>query len=515
MLELRVIKSPTGAGQVYEVPSDQSLVLGRAEDCDIRLNSTGISKKHCMITPLSGSRLEIEDLGSSNGTYVNGLLVKRHIMQPGDTLSVHSFVLQLKHRVPVAEEVKKSTVDTAFRNVGEEAIDTSGLRQETPLGEKVNIWLEGNVYPLADQLSSTLDVRMLFTIFLVLWTVIISALSLQPFKELANETARSESIEVARLYARQLVRLNQGAVIEQRFNELTIAIDSRRGQTPGVLDAMILNSENGTYMAPAEKLGQSIPPDSPYGYYARLAASKDGEYVGYNEDEGLAFVGVPIKIGTSEGNKTVATAVVVFSYLQGQLSFKQMLDQVVNSLLIGLVISWVFIAFLYRWTDGSLSRAAKSIEAALKSGYTTVSLPIRWPALTSLLQETSYALTKAQEGDAAGGGGGPDSGDWAVASVNNTLGAAAAFNTDLTVIAWNGAMAKIIGIQESLAVGSDISQASRDVAFETAIREMSAESQTMPWKNVQRAIEFSGRDYTLQMVCGFGAYLVNIDLEAA
>jgi hypothetical protein len=514
MLELRVIKSPVGAGQIYEVPVDQSLVLGRADDCDIKLSSTGISKKHCMITPLSGSRLEIEDLGSSNGTYVNGLLIKRHIMQPGDTLSVHNFVLQLKHRVPVAEEIKKSTVDTSFRNVGEESIDTSGLRQETPITEKINIWLEGNVYPLADQLSSALDVRLLLGVFLIVWTVLIASLSLQPFKNLANETARSESIEVARLYARQIVRLNQQAIIEQRFNELSVSIDSRRGQTPGVLDAMVLNSENGTYLAPVEKLGQSISPDSPYGYYARIAASKDGEYVGYDETEGLAYVGVPIKVGTTEGNKTVATAVVVFSYIQGQLTFKQMLDQIVNSLLIGLVVAWVFIAFLYRWTDGSLMRAARSIEAALKSQYTTVSLPIRWPALSALLQETSYALTKAQEGEAGASGGGLDSGDWAVAAVNNTKGASAAFNPELTVIAWNSAMAAVIGIQESLAVGSDISQASRDMAFEAAIREMSAEANSMPWKNVERAIEFSGRDYVIHMVCGFGAYLVNIDLEA-
>jgi len=62
-------------------------------------------------------------------------------------------------------------------------------------------------------------------------------------------------------------------------------------------------------------------------------------------------------------------------------------------------------------------------------------------------------------------------------------------------------------------VGSDISQASRDVAFETAIRELAADCATAPWQARTKNIEFGGRFYRMSMVGGLGAFSVNADPE--
>lgn len=509
MLELKVIKSPNGQFENFEIPSGRSLVIGRAEDCGIRLSSSGISKKHCVITPISLTRVEVEDLGSSNGTYINGLLIKKHIMQPGDTLSVHSFVLQLSKRAPdVGVSSAEGALNNTFMN-SDESIESFGIQKKQSFGDKLGDWLEENVYPSADKLSTKMDVRLLCFIALAIWTLVVTGLSLSPFKTLANERTRGESIQVARLYARQIVNVNQRAVIEQRYKDLAADLDARRGETPGVLNAKILDVVNAQILAPVEQLGQPVG-----GFYDQVALSKDSEYVSIDESNGHAYVSLPIKVGTSEGNRTVAAVIVQYSYVDGQFTLANLVEQIVNSVLYALVISGIFLIFIYRWTDGSLLRTARATEVALRESKGSISTPVQWPSLQKVIQEIGFSLTKALEADGEGGGfAGNAQPSWAIASVANTKRAGAAFDANLTVLAWNKAMATLVGIQEAMAVGSDISQASRDVAFETAIRELAADCATAAWLPRVKSIEFGGRFYRISMVGGLGAFAVNIDQE--
>jgi pSer/pThr/pTyr-binding forkhead associated (FHA) protein len=64
---LRLTSGP-GAGQTFEV--DRELVLGR-ERVDVLLDDPEISRRHAIIRPVERG-VSVEDLGSTNGTYVNG-----------------------------------------------------------------------------------------------------------------------------------------------------------------------------------------------------------------------------------------------------------------------------------------------------------------------------------------------------------------------------------------------------------------------------------------------------------
>ncbi len=73
-------------GQTIEVTKDMTLV-GRKEDCDIRLDHKSISKHHCVLVKTDGLLL-LRDLGSTNGTRVNGQRVRRAALLPNDQLAV-------------------------------------------------------------------------------------------------------------------------------------------------------------------------------------------------------------------------------------------------------------------------------------------------------------------------------------------------------------------------------------------------------------------------------------------
>ena len=70
--------------------------IGRREDCDLRIPVGDVSRKHCRLV-LSADNIRVQDLGSSNGTYVNGSKVQDAFLNPGDTVSVGpvNFVVQI------------------------------------------------------------------------------------------------------------------------------------------------------------------------------------------------------------------------------------------------------------------------------------------------------------------------------------------------------------------------------------------------------------------------------------
>src|SRR4051794_11990120 len=66
------------------------VVVGRKEDCDIRLEHKSVSKLHCVIVRTDGLLL-LRDLGSTNGTRVNGTRVRRAALLPNDALTIAHF----------------------------------------------------------------------------------------------------------------------------------------------------------------------------------------------------------------------------------------------------------------------------------------------------------------------------------------------------------------------------------------------------------------------------------------
>jgi pSer/pThr/pTyr-binding forkhead associated (FHA) protein len=87
-------------------------VIGRREDCDLRIPLGDVSRKHCRVI-VDGETIRCEDLGSSNGTFRNGERVQQSELSPGDTLQVGPvvFVLQVDGH-PADDELTPVTVQS-------------------------------------------------------------------------------------------------------------------------------------------------------------------------------------------------------------------------------------------------------------------------------------------------------------------------------------------------------------------------------------------------------------------
>lgn len=76
-------------GRAHSLAVDRVLRLGREETCDFVVNSARASRHHCEITPL-GAAASLRDLGSTNGTRVNGVELDSdpRVLVDGDILDV-------------------------------------------------------------------------------------------------------------------------------------------------------------------------------------------------------------------------------------------------------------------------------------------------------------------------------------------------------------------------------------------------------------------------------------------
>lgn len=78
----------TSDGEQRSFAVSRARIIGREEDCDLRVPVAEVSREHCRVEPNSSGGLSVEDLGSSNGTYINGLQIEEAEMVPGDVMKV-------------------------------------------------------------------------------------------------------------------------------------------------------------------------------------------------------------------------------------------------------------------------------------------------------------------------------------------------------------------------------------------------------------------------------------------
>src|SRR5690606_27346493 len=145
-LALRFI---SGKYQGGEFPLDefQEIVIGRSSDLDMVLVEEMVSRRHAKIS-LQGGVVSIEDMGSTNGTFVNGEKVQQATLQEGDRVLIGTSILKLvsipndpsSSRRPDAVANRRVTLPRSSPPTASEAPRMSGSLEEIPLPDLMQLF---------------------------------------------------------------------------------------------------------------------------------------------------------------------------------------------------------------------------------------------------------------------------------------------------------------------------------------------------------------------------------------
>lgn len=113
-------------GQRKDLPVSKKLtVLGRGENCEVRIPLENVSRRHCEIS-LVGAELKVKDLASSNGTYVNNRRINECSLGAGDRLVVGPvvFTVQIDGQPGAIEPIKtRGEKEAQAKVAGEEVVE--------------------------------------------------------------------------------------------------------------------------------------------------------------------------------------------------------------------------------------------------------------------------------------------------------------------------------------------------------------------------------------------------------
>jgi pSer/pThr/pTyr-binding forkhead associated (FHA) protein len=129
------VMMPMGGGDPIPLRKT-TIIIGRRASCDVCLDYTNVSGKHCELRLIHGV-WHVRDLGSTNGTTINGASIPSdHVLMPDDEFGVagHLFHLEYEPSGPEAMHRTKEVID-------EEVLET---RKKTSLLELAGLDTDGD-----------------------------------------------------------------------------------------------------------------------------------------------------------------------------------------------------------------------------------------------------------------------------------------------------------------------------------------------------------------------------------
>ena len=137
---LRFISGKYQGGE-FPVVAEKQILVGRSSDLDMVLVEDMVSRKHAKIA-MQADQIWIEDLGSTNGTFVNGEKIKRARLKEGDRVLIGTSILKLIAGDAPREnmDAKRELENVAAQRRTSQARTMSGSIEEVPLPDLLQLF---------------------------------------------------------------------------------------------------------------------------------------------------------------------------------------------------------------------------------------------------------------------------------------------------------------------------------------------------------------------------------------
>jgi len=438
MLLIKILSGPQ-TGQVIPI-KEGIMTIGRSSQCDLTLLSNGVSKTHAQVA-FNGHQLLVKDLGSRNGTIVNGVQVRKVELNVGDKIAFHDVYVEIineNNMHSVKQYVHPSTQHSAtlppaqgyshptqvpqphypqhpampqhpqaayqmhsgmqgqqmpHSQVESQDFDEEMDEEAAPedLFERINEYLEDVVLPGAYKLPQMLEFKWVLGIFIGAFIILVTSLSTIPLLRILRDSVQRESQEHALTIAKTLAEVNAAPISQGLKTAVSVEIALKR---PGVDEAYVISDIDGEIIAPASKAGNF--PNIPFVHEGRKLGKESVSQV----DSETVIAMVPLEFYNPDTGQRAITAYSVVVYNMAALAVDdgKTLSLFIQTLFIAILIGAILFFFLYNMILHPIVSLNQQLNDALKNDSSQIDVDYEFDALKELGSNISSALSRNQAG---------------------------------------------------------------------------------------------------------------------
>jgi hypothetical protein len=383
------------AGQVFPLRSGPT-ILGRAPSCQIKILSPNISKEHVKIEVFEGRTL-ISDLGSRNGTFVNGTQVRSAVLKAGDRIGLNDIVIEFgalksfQQTAPSLSARPHSSGALAMQLEPEQqaAYDHRPRRPAQPanLLQHIEEYLNRVVMPAVFHLGEILEFKWLLGLFIAAFILLVTSLSTVPLIRILRDSVEQTSQQHALTIAATLAKVNEAAVRDGLYTAINMSTAHRFG----VKRAQIILSMDGKIIAPASEAESYT--DIPTAHEARKINRESVHQI----SSGTVVATYPIEAYNPDTGSRSVMAYSVVEYDMSSLAVddSKTISLFISTMFIALLFGGILFYLLYRIIEHPIDSLNQQLDGALRERRDDLRSTFIFPPLQKLTSNINSALTRS------------------------------------------------------------------------------------------------------------------------
>ena len=480
--------------------------LGRGSDVTHTLLVNGVSKQHMQIT-VNSDTCFIEDMGSSNGTFVNGKLVKKATIKNGDKIAVPNIIFQV-----VFVKEKKIIIKKKVTKINEEdegAYNSSEVMPKDFLG-KMKFIFKNRVMSVIYSFNEQYEWSVMLGILLFLFICTTIGLTIGPVLNSSSNLLIREIASRGTQYAKEVSRFNAIALRRGNLDQInTTFLDN---DAEGVVSYELFDLE-GRIVRPLDKLNSyindsfSIESKEYFKNYENLSRSYKRKLGGDNLGIARAITSHNVQTGQQE-----AVGYIAIRFRPESLTVSTANNSVayLESLITTCIVAVFFFGMVYYLTIKPFDELRYQIEEVLRGKRKELESKNLFAEISPLRTTINSILSRIRELQ------NDDANDFAEIEedssyvsrlyefMNGAQGPVVVLDSEKVIQHINPEGEDLTGLRESIAQGSSLLDVARDQGFAATVIDLCDQSANNEGTNQSEVYELTGKNYMVHVTSLMG-----------
>ena len=491
-------------GQEFVLKNGEN-TLGRDQSCDIHFPVEGVSKRHMSIT-VTDDVAYVADLGSANGTFLNGRIIKKAAAKTGDKVGLPNSILQLVYVQEKKIVVKKKVASQRER---EESIDEI-LKGGTPPDNLIGkiFWLfKYKFMNIIHGVNQEYEWRVLLAIFTAAFALSTITLTIGPVLQDSKKVLMNEIKIRGTHYADEISRTNTKALEQKALERVDTSFLDGAGQD-GV-ESYELFDLDGRVLRPISRLNEYT--NDPVSIQIKEWFSNP-KYRNIKEakilslEDGKIGIGKQIFIYDPKTGTQEPVGIIAIRFAPNTLtaeaskSTRLYLESLVTSLLVGII----FFGIVYYLTLRPIEELRHQIEEALRGRRRGVESKLQFEEMNPVRNAINTGLQRIRELQRDENDIDPNDIESDDGYVNTLLefmrgaaGPVIVLNSAKNLVNINTAAEDVCGIRQSMSEGMNILDITKERGFAATLIELCDGSANNSGTSQNGAYELQGKNYNI------------------